>query len=190
MTERQGISDQRGGGDRARTDRFRYAPGSAIWAFFAIGGIGALAILVVVFDFADARSRGEAIWVVPAGMFLILVMAGLFLLTRRAPVLLKIGPDGLDLPAALASPIAWRDIWRICHSRRKLVLQPAFIMLKVEFSQGVRPVYKPRLWTWPTVDSWIAVKWGLRVPIHNLDADAKAVIASVERFKPVQMVAT
>lgn len=190
MTGQSGKLDQRGGGDLTRTDAFRYAPGSAVWAFFAIGGIGALAILLVLLDVAGARSRGEAIWVVPAGMFLILAMVGLFWLTRRAPVLLKIGPDGLDLPAAFANPVAWRDIWRIQHSRRKLRLQTAFIMLKVELAQGIRPVYKRRLWTWPKIDGWIARKWGLRVPLHNLDAAEDVILASVERFKPVKRVAT
>ena len=190
MTGRSEELDQRGGGDRARTDAFRYAPGNAVWAFFAIGGMGALAILLVLFDIADAQSRDEAIWVVPAGVFLILVMLGLFWLTRRAPVLLKVGPDGLDLPAAFAKPVEWRDIWRIQHSRRKMRLQTAFIMLKVELAQGIRPVYKRRPWTWPKIDGWIARKWGLRVPLHNLDAGEDVILASVERFKPVKRVAT
>ncbi|NIN38481.1 MAG: hypothetical protein GTO67_07350 [Gammaproteobacteria bacterium] len=190
MTEPEVHSDQRGGGDRARTDAFRYAPGSAIWAFFAIGGLGAFAIVVVLLDIGNAQSRSEVAWVLPAGLFLILCMLGLLWLTRRAPVLLKIGPDGLDLPAALARPIAWRDIWRIRHSRQKMLLRSVIIMLKVDLAEGVRPAYKRRLWTWPTVDSWIARKWGLRVPVHNLDAAEEVVLASVERFKPVQMVAT
>ncbi len=190
MTEPKAQPDQRGGGDRARIDAFRYAPGSAIWAAFAIGGLGAFVIILVLFDLGNARSHSGAAWVVPAGLILILFMFGLIWLTRRAPVLLKIGPDGLDLPAALARPIAWRDIWRIRHSRQKMMLRTVMIMLKVELAEGVRPIYKRRLWTWPTVDAWIARKWGLRIPAHNLDASEEVVLASVERFKPVQMVAT
>ena len=181
--------DQRGGGDRSRTDDFRFAPGgSGKLASAGIGGLGLAAILMAVFDAGGARK--DAIWVVPAGLFLILVMAMLFWVTRRRPVLLRVGPDGLDLPAAFARPLAWGEIWRMRRTRRKQWLQPAFIMLRADFAPGIRPVYKRRLWTMPALDAWIAGKWGLRIPIHNLDADEEVILASVERFKPVQRVAT
>ena len=182
--------DRRGGGDRARTDAFRYAPGSAtVWIFISIGVLGFVVILLVLFD-AGGKARADAILAVPAGLFLILVTFGLLWVTRRAPVLFEVGPDGLSLAAAFAHPIPWRDIWRIRRTRRPVTLMQDLVMLKVELMQGVTPVYKRRLWTWPKVDAWIARNYGLRVPIHNLDAPEDVIIASVERFKPVQKVAT
>lgn len=188
MDGRERIADQRGGGDRARTDAFRFAPGRGIYAFASIGAMGAAVILLAAFDAGGAGK--DAWWLVPAGAFLLLVMLGLFWLTRRRPVLLTVGPEGTDLPAALADPVAWRDIWRLRCTRRRVTLHPDFIMLKIELGQGVRPRYQRRLWTMPLVDDWIARKYGLQIPLHNLDADAEVILASVERFKPVQRVAT
>jgi len=61
-------------------------------------------------------------------------------------------------------------------------------MLKVELIQGVRPLYRRRPWTMPRIDAWLARKLGLRIPVHNLDAPEAAILASVERFKPVERV--
>lgn len=187
MDGRDAQPDGRGGGNPDRTDAFRFASGGAQWAFGAIGAIGAAAILLVLFDAMD--SRDDAVWVVPAGLFLILAMIVLYWISRQAPVLLRIGPEGLDLPAALARPVDWREIWRIRQSRREMILHPSFIMLKIELLQGVRPVYKRRIWTWPAVDGWIARNYGLRVPLDNLDAAEEVILASVERFKSVQRLA-
>gem|GEM_PF-3740646 len=40
----------------------------------------------------------------------------------------------------------------------------------------------------PRIDAWLARKLGLRIPVHNLDAPEAAILASVERFKPVERV--
>lgn len=189
MTGAGEAADRRGGGDRARTDAFRYAPGrSGLFAAAAIGGLGAFTIAIVLLDLGGARSRPGAGWVVPAGALLILAMLGLLWVARRAPVLLTIGPEGLHLPASLARPLAWAEIWRIRCTRQKALLRPVFVMLRVDLMQGVRPVYRRRPWTLPTLDAWLARKIGLRVPIHNLDAAEEVILASVERFKPVQRV--
>ncbi|HSF94093.1 MAG TPA: hypothetical protein VLA52_03635 [Thermohalobaculum sp.] len=190
MGAAQGIADPRGGGDRDRTDAFRFAAGSGVYAFAAMGALGAFAVAAAMFDLGGAQTKGDALWLAPAGLFLILVTFGLFWLTRRRPVLLTIGPEGLNLPAALARPLAWAEIWRMRRSRRKVMLQPEFIMLKVELGPGIRPSYKRFPWTWPLVDAWLARKYGLRVPLHNLDAAEDVILASIERFKPVQRVAT
>ncbi len=183
-------SETRGGGDRARTDSFRCAPGRAVYASASIGALGLFAISAAAFNIGGAQESGQAFWLAPAGISLVLAMLGLFWLTRRAPVLLTIGPDGVDLPAAFSRPIAWRDIWRIRLSWRRVVLQPDFILLKLELTNGAQPAYKRRLWTLPPIDGWIAKKYGVRIPVHNLDAPAKVILNSVERFKPVQRVTT
>jgi hypothetical protein len=181
--------DRRGGGDRVRTDAFRYAPGlSGLLAFGSVGVLGAVVIAVVAFDLGGARSTPGADWAVPAGAVLILAMSGLLWVARRAPVLLTIGPEGLNLPAAFARPVAWAEIWRIRLIARKAWLQPRMVFMKVELMRGMQPVYQRRLWTMPRADAWLARKIGLRIPIHNLDAAEEVILASVERFKPVQRV--
>ena len=190
MRDQGSTADPRGGGDRARTDAFRFAPGSGIYAFAAIGGLGAFALAVVTFDLGEVQTSGEAIWLAPTGLFLILVAFGLLWIARRRPVLLTVGPEGLNLPAALARPLAWAEVWRMRLTRRRAALQPEFIMLKVEVCPGTRLHYKRRPWTLPRIDGWIARRFGLRILLHNLDAPEGAILASVERFKPVQRVTT
>jgi len=110
MSGRETCPERRGGGDRARTDAFRYAPGrSGLFAFISIGALGAIAIAVVLLDLGGVQAKAGAAWVVPAGAVLIATMIGLLWLTRRAPVLLTVGPEGLNLPAALARPVAWAE---------------------------------------------------------------------------------
>jgi hypothetical protein len=189
MSDRKTDPVQRGGGDRGRVDAFRYAPGRVgIAAFVSTGALGAVAIAVVSLDLGGAQARAGAAWVAPAGVLLIAMTIGLIWLTRRAPVLLTVGPEGLDLPAALARPVAWAEIWRIRLAVRRAFLRPRFAMLTVDLIRGVRPRYRRRPWTWPSVDAWLVRKLGLRVPIHNLDAAEAVILASVERFKPVERV--
>jgi hypothetical protein len=190
MNNPESIADRRGGGDRARVDAFHFAPGKAHYAFAAVAGLGIFAIAAAVFDLGDAQAKGQAVWLAPAGVFLLLAALGLYWLRWRKPALLAIGPEGLDLPAALVQPVAWREIWRLRCTRRRVTLQPDFIMLKIELGQGVRPRYQRRLWTMPLIDGWIARKWGLSVPLHNLDAGETTILASIERFRPVQRVTT
>ena len=91
---------------------------------------------------------------------------------------------------AFARPVAWAEIWRIRRTRRPISWRQELIILKVELTPGLRPSYKRSLMTWPLVDGWIARKFGLRIPIQNLDADETTILASVERFRPVQRVTT
>ena len=193
MESRGTIAQGRGGGDSERADAFRYAPGKAHFAFAAIAAIAALggfAIAASVFDLGDAQAKGQAVWLAPAGAFLVLIALGLYWLKWRKPVLLVIGPEGMDLPTALAQPVAWREIWRLSRTRRKISWRQELIVLKVELAPGLRPRYKRSLMTLPAIDGWIARKFGLRIPIQNLDADETTILASIERFRPVQRVTT
>lgn len=185
MNNSQTDRDQRGGGDRAREDTFLYAPGNAHYAFAALAGLGAVAIAFALFDVGDARAKGHAFWLVPAGAILIFIGLGLYAIMWRKPALLVIGPDGLFLPIALAKPVVWGQIWRISHSRQRISWFHELSILKVELTPGLEPSYKRSPMVWPLVDGLIARKLGLRIPLQSLDADDTAILASVERFRPV-----
>ena len=188
MGETGRIAEQRGGGNRQRADAFHFAPGRSHYAFAAIAALGLFAIAAPVFDLADAQAKGQAVWLTPAGAFLLLFALRLYWLKWRRPVLLVIGPEGLHLPTALVQPVAWRDIWRLSWTRLKISMWQQLIILKVELSPGLRPRYKRSLMTLPAIDGWIARKFGLRIPLQNLDADETTILASIERFRPVQRV--
>ena len=185
MTVESAIPDPRGGGDRSRRDAFRYAPRGAVFALIAILGVGLTAIAFVAYDIGGARGRPEAGWVMLGGLVIILFTLGLAWIAMRRPVLLVVGPDGIDLPVALAESVPWEAIRRIRFRRWRVSLLSSLRMLKVELADGMRLSYKRRLWTMPRVDGWIARRYGLTGPLQNLDADEEVVIASVERFRPV-----
>lgn len=185
MTVQSAMPDPRGGGDTSRRDAFRYAPRGAVFALIAIVGVGLTAIAFVAYNIAGAREQPEAGWVMLGGLFIILFALGIGWLAMRRPVLLVVGPAGLDLPASLAQPVPWDAIRRIRCTRWRVSLLTTLRMLRVELADGMRLSYKRRLWTIPKVDSWVARRYGLNVPLQNLDADEEVVIASVERFRPV-----
>ena len=189
MNRHSAIPDNRGGGDTTRSDAFRYAPRGAVLAITALVALGVTAIAIVAYDVGGARETPEAGWVTLGGLIIILFALGLAWIAARRPVLLVVGPDGLDLPAAFERPVPWSGIHHVHRTGWRVSLFHKLVMLKVELVDGARPSYKRRLWTMPAVDGWIARRFGLRVPVQNLDADEETVIASIERFKPVQRVA-
>lgn len=185
MTVESAVPDSRGGGDTSRRDAFRYRPRGAVFALVAILGVGVAAIALVAYDIAGARERPEAGWVMLGALFIILFSLGLAWVAMRRPVVLVVGPDGLDLPTSLAQPIPWQAIQRIRYARWRVSPLSTLRVLKVGLADGMRLDYKRRLWTMPKLDSWVARRFGLPVPLQNLDADEEAVIASIERFHPV-----
>lgn len=186
MNQQNVMPDSRGGGDISRRDAFRYAPRGAVFAIVAIIALGVTAIAFVAYDVGGARESSDAGWLTLAGFFVILFALGLVWIALRRPVLLVIGPDGLDLPGAFEQPVPWTDIARVRRTRLRISLFHKLILLRVDLVDGTRPRYKRRLWTMPTVDSWLARKIGLRVPVQNLDADEETIIASIERFRAVE----
>jgi hypothetical protein len=185
MNNSENIANQRGGGDRARDDAFHFAPGNAHYAFAGIAALGIFAIAAAWLDLGGAQAKGDAIWLAPAGVFLVLFASGLYWLRWRKPALLVVGQAGLHLPVALARPVAWGEVWRISHTRRRISWFQELIILNVELTPGLQPRYKRSLMTIPVIDGWVAKKFGLRIPIQNLDAPAVTILASVERFMPV-----
>lgn len=185
MSERGGTTDRRGGGDPSRRDAFRYAPrkvglGIAATFVFAATALGAAA-----FDLGNARADSTALWLAAGGAFLLLFGLGLLWLARRRPVLLVVGPDGLNLPLAFASPAPWSQIARLTRVRHRVSLLSTMTLLRAELVPGATPRYKRSLLTMPRIDGWLARRAGLRIPIHNLDADEATILASVARFRPV-----
>lgn len=78
MNNSENIADQRGGGDRARDDAFHFAPGNAHYAFAGIAALGIFAIAAAWLDLGGAQAKGDAIWLAPAGVFLVLFASGLY----------------------------------------------------------------------------------------------------------------
>lgn len=98
------------------------------------------------------------------------------------PVVLLVGPDGLEMPITWRGPVPWRDIHRILIvTDRRLLSRNS--TLRIDLSPGLLPPF--RLPGFDRLELWYLRRTGLRMPIHKLDASPEHVLASVERFRPV-----
>jgi len=172
------------GSTNAETDvhEFRYGRKSAWAGGFAAGGLLIAALVGVTFG-ADLSSS----WGFFTGVFAIVMLSGvlgLFIfLARRAPVQLRIGPDGLEMPGGFTAPLAWRDIHRIRYLGEIGRLTGKQAWLVVDPSPGVLPAY--RFMGPKKAESWLLRRMGIRIPLHMLETEPETVIRSIERYKPI-----
>jgi len=175
-----------GGGDPSRSDAFRLSPRLAALTVPALVVPGAAAVGLAAYDVGGIRDRPGGAWVVPAGIFILVSALAVAAIAWRRPVLLVVGPRGLDLPATLDRPVPWESIRRIRYLSGGPWALGRPRMLKIELVDGTRLRFKRRFWIFPGIDSRIARRYGLNAPLQYLDADEDTVIASVERFCPVE----
>ena len=186
--ERNG-AETRGGGPVERVDAFRARVRGGALAAIAVAALAVFALAAALFDLGQARQTGDAYWLAPAGLLLLPVAAGLGWVAFRRPVVLTIGPEGLYQPIACTAPLSWRDVWRMrCVRRKGGLFRRSTAVLEIDLSPGAMIPYKRWAGSVPVIDRWLVRKFGLRVPLHHLDAEAGAVLASIERFRPVDAV--
>jgi hypothetical protein len=184
-SDRHGTTDPRGGGDRTRSDAFRYAPRKVRLGTAAAVVLAATALAAAGSDLGNARADSTALGLAAGGAFLILFGVGLLWMARRRPILLVVGPEGLDLPLAFATPAPWSRVARLTRVRHRIFPLTTLTLLRADLVRGATPDYKRTLLTMPRIDGWLARRAGLSIPIHNLDADEATILASVARFRPV-----
>ena len=174
------------GADLHRTDRFRHNGRSALLlASLCAALLGLLLAGVFLGDGYDPGSY-DPLWAALGSLFLGALVAAALWVAWNRPVMLVVGPDGLNMPVGWRGPVAWRDIHRIRRHRARRQLFEVTQSLEVDLSPGVLPDYRfagPR-----RLELWLRRKWALRIPIHQLDPGPDAVIASIERFRPVTRV--
>lgn len=169
--------------ERNRTHVFRPNARAARWAIAMLALLFLLILASVLFGSGFDPSSNDPLWAGLAGAFLVGLMAALAWLMRTRPVLLRIGMEGIDMPVGFSRPLAWNDIHRI----RRLPARQSWPIrrewLVVDPAPGVLPDWRlagPR-----RLELWLMPRWGIRIPLHALDAPPDDVIASIERFRPV-----
>lgn len=169
--------------DRSRTHAFRYGGRSARWALVMLAFLLLLTVASTAFAPGFDASSNDPLWAAFASACLVGLMAAFAWLALKRPVVLRIGPDGIDMPIGFSRPLTWSRIHRV----RRLPASKRWIgkhdWLIVDPSPGVLPEWRlsgPR-----QLDLWLMPPLGLRIPLHVLDAAPGAVIASIERFHPV-----
>ena len=91
--------------DMGGVHEFRYRRKSAWMGGFAAGSLLIAALVGITFG-ADLSSW----WGIFTGVFAIVMLSGslafFIYLARRAPVQMRIGPDGLEMPFGFTAPLA------------------------------------------------------------------------------------
>ncbi|MEK6216603.1 MAG: hypothetical protein N2B03_05220 [Boseongicola sp.] len=167
----------------ADVHEFRYRWKSAWLGGFAAGCLLVVALVGVTFG-ADLSSS----WGIFIAVFAIAMLCGILalfiFLGRRAPVQMRVGPEGLDMSLGFKVPLAWRDIHRIRYLGETSFMTGKQAWLVADPSPGVVPTY--RFMGPKKAEAWLLRRIGIRIPLHMLEAEPETVIRSIERFKPIR----
>ena len=188
MHRRGSRAETRGAGPTGRVDAFRVRVRGSWLAAISVAALGVFALIAAVFDLGQARQTGDAYWLAPSGVILVLTAGGLGWFAAKSPVVLTVGPEGLYNPLAFTAPLGWNDIWRMHCFKSGGRLLGRRAMLVVDLVPGEMVPYKRWARSVPVLDRWLIRKFGLRVPLQHLDADLETVLSSLERFRPVKVV--
>ena len=146
-------------------------------------GLLALVVAGVLFGPGFDPRTGDPVWAALAGLFLAALVGACLWLLRRRPVVLRVGPAGLDLPITFARPLSWADVHRIRRLPAQRRLGGPSQWLVVDPAPGVLPHF--RFPVWRALELRLQRRHGVRIPLHALDAAPEAVVASIARFRPV-----
>ena len=161
---------------------FRYGGQGALTLAALSGALVLLTILAAAIGPGFDATSLDPLWLVLAVLFLAALSVLPLWLRARAPVLMRIGPEGLSLPLTWSAPLPWQDIHRIILMHDKRFLSRTDL-LRIDLLQGRLPPY--RFVTHKGAEKWLLRKVGLRIPISSLSARPEVIVASVERFRPV-----
>ena len=169
--------------ERVRTDVYHQDSRTLLVVIGLCSCLLALVLAAVLFGSGfDPESR-DPLWASLAGLCLAALIGGGVWLLRRRPPVLRVGPDGLDLPIAFARPLAWAEIHRIRRLPRQRRLGGPAEWLVVDPAPGVLPDHRFPIWR--SLELRLQRRYGIRIPLHTLDAAPQAVVESIERFRPV-----
>ncbi len=170
-------------GDDGAEAVFRSSPRQSGQIALISAALLALAILALALD-PDALAGPGAVWKAALAIGGVGSLTVVFaLLWRRPPVVLRVGPAGLMLPVGFRRPLGWGDIRAIRLEQGRGVLFERRIWLVVEVRPGILPDYRLPGPRW--LEHWRLRHFGLRIPLHALDAPASHAVAAVERHFPV-----
>jgi hypothetical protein len=153
-----------------------------LWLIIVLVGV-LQALLLLAMVIGRDMGTGDYLQGAAFTLFLLALIGGAGWVLRRDPVVLRVGPEGLELPFAFSMPLGWEAMHRIRRETGGGGLYGKRDWLIVDPSPGVlAPI---RLKTWRRLDLWFQGKHGVRIALHGLEGDPERIVASVERFRPV-----
>lgn len=142
-----------------------------------------LLVIAVFFGSGFEASSRDPLWAALAVLVLVAVIAGVLWILWKRPVVLTVGPKGIQPIIAFRRPLAWREIHRIRRSRGHGSLTGRRDWLVIDPLPGVlAPLRMP---VWRALELRLQKHHGVRIPLHGLEGDPDEVVQSVERFRPV-----
>lgn len=161
-----------------QTDSFRYDARSA---GVGVAIIALLLVLTILALFSDQNNGTHDLVAGILSIIVLLLLLGIFYYSaKRHPVIIRVGPDGIDLPYAFKKPLAWHDIDRIKHTAAPTIFWKRHEWLNIYPVPGVMPEY--RLKSPRKLELWNLRRAGVFLPLHGLKAPASDVTASIGRF--------
>lgn len=169
--------------ERTRVDEFRYNGRTAVVLIAMLAALLLLLVLAALLGPGfDPESR-DPLYAALGAAFLLGLIAIIAWAGWRRPVLLRVGPAGLDLPIGFRRPLPWSRIHRIRRFQQRRTLHRRMEWLRVDPSPGAMPDY--RLPSPERLERWHLRRSGIRIPLSELDATPDEVVASIERYRPV-----
>ena len=166
-----------------QTHHFQQRMSLLIQLIVLLGALLALTLVALIFGPGLEPGSWEII-VIPIATLSLAGLLALFVwMLRRRPTVLRVGPAGLELPIVFKGPLPWHDIHRIRLSQEKSSLYGTRLWLIVDPSPGV--LAPLRLPVWRSLELKFQKYHGVRIPLHGIEGDPEAIIASIERFRPV-----
>lgn len=149
-----------------------------LWA--AAAGLGLLGVGSLA---AALQAEGSQLLLWTGGLVVFGAGATVWAALAR-PVVLRIGPDGLQLVARHGAPVAWGGIAEIRHA-------PAGVAgfggdaLGVHVHPGAEPALRWPMAALGRLERRHASIPGIIIPLAGIDAPAAEILAAIERFHPV-----
>lgn len=161
----------------SETRAFRANPRTAL----QVVGLASALLVLLIFALSQARDPSP-LQAALAIAFLGGLIAVFGYIALRPPIQLGVGADGLMLPLAWRTPLAWQDIRSIRRERSGPSLQGNRDWLVVHPKSGVIPDY--RLRSPRRLEAWNIRKFGVRIPLHGLAESGDEVVSAIRSHFP------
>lgn len=165
-----------------KTIPFRAEPRNA-WLVAVLASMLLALLGTALFVGASEVTTAQRLGGAMGAMFLAGLIAIAVRVALRPPVVLRIGPEGLDLPIAFRTPLQWQNIRAMVREGPHTGLHGGRDWLVVHPVEGVLPDHRfpgPR-----RMELWHLRRNGIRIPLHGILGPPEDVLSAIARYRPM-----